>query len=114
MEIIEEGTHNQIVRDGLSEKKKIKDVFLVVVKSINLKEQRTLVASLLSVVGNLCYGTNHFRNLLKSETPTQFFGMLKDILESASKKEDDQAKEHSRVLVKQSLLAFLGNLTVDP
>jgi hypothetical protein len=38
---------NEFVRENLSEKKKIKDLFLVVIKSIDIKENRKLVSSLI-------------------------------------------------------------------
>lgn len=38
---------NEFVRESLSEKKKIKDLFLVVIKSINITENRKLVSSLI-------------------------------------------------------------------
>jgi hypothetical protein len=113
MDIIEEGTMNALVREGLSEKKKIKDLFLVVVRSIDLKEQRPLVASLISTVSNLCYGNGKFRQMLKAEVPTSFFGTLNQVLLSCKEMEQSKEKELPRILVKHSLLAFLGNLTVD-
>jgi len=74
-----------------------------------------LIASLISVVSNLCFGTAKFRNLLKAETPTTFFEKMKKILLSVKDKDpgNDKAKETSRLLVKQSLIAFLSNLTAD-
>lgn len=38
---------NEIVRESLSEKKKIKDLFLAVIKVINIKENRKIVSSLI-------------------------------------------------------------------
>lgn len=82
---------------NLSEKKKIKDLFMVVIRSIDIAENRTLVASLIQFVSNLCYGTNKFRRMLiKSENPEEFILTLKSILsavanpEAAKKKVQDE------------------------
>jgi hypothetical protein len=47
LEILEASSMNEQVRLGLSEKKKIKDLFLVVFKSIEAKENRRLLSSLI-------------------------------------------------------------------
>ena len=47
LEILETSSMNEQVRLGLSEKKKIKDLFLVVFKSIEAKENRRLLSSLI-------------------------------------------------------------------
>ena len=61
------------VRMNLSEKKKVKDLFLVVIKAINIDENREVVSSLIQFASNLCYGTGKFRRLLISqEAPTDF------------------------------------------
>ena len=62
--ILENASMNEAVRMNLSEKKKIKDLFLVVIRSIDIKENRSLVASLIQFASNLCYGTNKFRRML--------------------------------------------------
>ena len=62
--ILENASMNEAVRMNLSEKKKIKDLFLVVIRSIDIKENRPLVASLIQFASNLCYGTNKFRRML--------------------------------------------------
>ena len=51
---------------NLSEKKKVKDLFLVVIKAINIDENREVVSSLIQFASNLCYGTGKFRRLLIS------------------------------------------------
>lgn len=71
---------NEFVREALSEKKKIKDLFLVVIRSIDIKENRKLVSSLLQFASNLCYGTGKFRIMLRSENPIEFLKTLKEIL----------------------------------
>ena len=45
--ILENASMNEAVRMNLSEKKKIKDLFLVVIRSIDIKQNRSLVASLI-------------------------------------------------------------------
>ena len=45
--LLENASMNEAVRANLSEKKKIKDLFLVVIKSIDIKQNRSLVASLM-------------------------------------------------------------------
>lgn len=47
LEILEGGSMNEFVRESLSEKKKIKDLFLVVIKSIDINENRKLISSLI-------------------------------------------------------------------
>ena len=68
---------NEVVRLNLSEKKKIKDLFLVVFKSIEAKENRRLLSSLIQFVSNLCYGTGKFRIMLRGENLSEFFGTLR-------------------------------------
>ena len=57
LEILEEGSMNEFVRENLAEKKKIKDLFLIVIRSININENKKLVSSLISFASNLCYGS---------------------------------------------------------
>lgn len=58
---------NELVRDNLSEKKKIKDLFLVVIKSVDIQQNRKLIGSLIQFVSNLCYGVGKFRVMLRAE-----------------------------------------------
>lgn len=62
--LLENGSLVESVRVNLSEKRKMKDLFLVVIKSIDIKENRKLVASLIQFASNLCYGTGKFRKML--------------------------------------------------
>lgn len=62
--MLESASLNEEVRNNLSEKKKIKDLFLVVIRSIEIDKNRELVASLIQFVSNLCYGTGKFRRML--------------------------------------------------
>jgi len=64
LSLLENGSMVEAVRLNLSEKKKMKDLFLVVIKSIDIKQNRKLVASLIQFVSNLCYGTGKFRKML--------------------------------------------------
>lgn len=90
LEILENGSMNEFVRENLSEKKKIKDLFLVVINSINIEENRKLVSSLIQFVSNLCYGTGKFRVMLRSENPSAFFGILRKILQSVENEESEK------------------------
>lgn len=56
MQILESGSLNEIVRGNLSDKKKIKDLFLVVIKSIEIAKNKELISSLIQFFSNLCYG----------------------------------------------------------
>ena len=47
LEILENGSMAEPVRMNLSEKKKVKDLFLVVIRSINVEENRQTVSSLI-------------------------------------------------------------------
>ena len=139
MQILENGTMNETVRMNLSEKKKVKDLFLVVIRAIDIDKNRPVVASLIQFASNLCYGTGKFRRLLISgEAPTDFIATLSSILTSVSKpvdlaevmakavlaggneeekKEGDSSasisEEGKRVLLKSTVLNFIGNLCVE-
>ena len=54
--LLENGSLNEVVRGTLSEMNKIKDLFLIVIRSVNMTETRDLVSSLIQFVSNLCYG----------------------------------------------------------
>ena len=47
MTILENGSMSEPVRMNLSEKKKVKDLFLVVIRAINIDENRKVVSSLI-------------------------------------------------------------------
>jgi hypothetical protein len=77
----------EATRSDLSEKKKIKDLFLVVIRSIDIETNRPIISQLISFASNLCYGTGKFRRMLatdKETNPEQFFGILKTIVESVT------------------------------
>jgi hypothetical protein len=54
--------------------------------------------------------------MLRSENPSDFLGTLKNILISVEKEEEgtEKAKNVDRILLKQSLIGFIGNLCNDP
>lgn len=45
--ILENGSMSEVVRMNLSEKKKVKDLFLIVIKAININQNRKVVSSLI-------------------------------------------------------------------
>lgn len=47
LEVLEAASMNEFIRLQLSEKKKIKDLFLVVFRSVEAKENRKLLSSLI-------------------------------------------------------------------
>ena len=47
LQILETGSLNEQVRGSLSDKKKIKDLFLVVIKSVEIKKNKKLISSLI-------------------------------------------------------------------
>lgn len=52
---------NEQVRGNLSDKKKIKDLFLVVVRSIDIAMNKMLCSSLIQFISNLCHGQGKLR-----------------------------------------------------
>lgn len=83
--LLENASMAEVVRSNLSEKKKIKDLFLVVINSINISENKKLVSSLIQFVSNLCYGTGKFRKMLASTDNSEFIKTIKQILDSVTK-----------------------------
>ena len=72
---------NESVRSNLSDKKKIKDLFLVVIKSIEVSKNKVLISSLVQFFSNLCYGTGKLRQMLAREDPNEIMGIFKIILD---------------------------------
>lgn len=70
--LLENASLDEVVRSTLSEMSKIKDLFLIVIRSIELKENMKLVSSLIQFVSNLCYGQGKFRKML-AQVPGQEF-----------------------------------------
>jgi len=116
LQILETGSLNELVRDQLSEKKKIKDLFLVVIRSVDIGRNRKLASSLIQFVSNLCYGTGKFRSMLRVAEGTQeFFATLRIIILSTVRTHGDLKEDMAdKVLLKHAVLGFIGNLCVDP
>jgi hypothetical protein len=94
--LLEGASMEEATRSDLSEKKMIKDLFLVVIRSIDIKKNRKIISQLISFASNLCYGTGKFRRMLatdKETNPEQFFGILRTIIESVTEPEpmDEEA-----------------------
>lgn len=81
LEILESGSMNEAVRGNLSEKKKIKDLFLVVVRSVEISKNKKMIASLVQFFSNLCYGTGKLRQMLAKDDQSELMGVLKQILD---------------------------------
>ena len=67
--ILEDSTLNEFVRNQLSEKKKIKDLFIAVFKVLDIEDNISLFGTLISFGSNLCFGKHmpRFRELLKKD-----------------------------------------------
>lgn len=67
LNLLEEASINDLIRSQLSEKKKIKDLFINVIKSLDIQENSPVLVSLISFATNLCYGKENFkfRDMLK-------------------------------------------------
>lgn len=117
--LLENASMSEIVRSTLSEMPKIKDLFLIVIRSIEVKDNMQLVSSLIQFISNLCYGTGKFRKMLAQEPPVEFLETIENILQITSKKTTDDEKktdwdlEGKRVLLKGAVLGFVGNLCVE-
>ena len=59
--VLEAGSLNEQVRHNLSEKKKIKDLFLVVIRSVDIPKNKALISSLIQFIANLCHGTGKLK-----------------------------------------------------
>jgi hypothetical protein len=81
LQILETGSLNEQVRANLSDKKKIKDLFLVVIRSIEICKNKVLISSLIQFISNLCYGQGKLRSMLAKENSTEFMATLKQVLD---------------------------------
>jgi len=119
----------------LSDKKKIKDLFLVVVNSIEIGKNKKLISSLVMFLSNLCYGTGKLRQMLAKDDQTELMAILRKILdqiqldEKYMPGEDDEnqdpnilAKERKKFeseektdksLLKTSIYSLIGNLCIE-
>ena len=123
LQILETGSMNEAVRSNLSEKKKIKDLFLVVIRSIDIKKNKVVVSSLIQFISNLCYGTGRLRTMLAKEDTREFMATLKQILvqvkETDVPGEDDDKDEFEKKevahksLAKSAVYCLCGNLCIE-
>mmetsp|Transcript_10000 Transcript_10000/g.15148 ORF Transcript_10000/g.15148 Transcript_10000/m.15148 type:complete len:388 (-) Transcript_10000:91-1254(-) len=134
LQILETGSMNEAVRLNLSDKKKIKDLFLVVIRSIEIPKNKTLISSLIQFISNLCYGQGRLRQMLAREDKKEFFQTLKAIFDNVKtevvyKEDDDEEDQENkdpkrkqkfeeketadRSLLRQSLYSFVANLCND-
>ena len=114
LELLENASMNEFVRENLSEKKKIKDLFLVVINAIDINQNRKLISCITQFASNLCYGNGKFRAMLRSENSNSFFSILKKVLKSTEKQDkDDKATVADKVLLSHAILSLIGNLCVD-
>jgi hypothetical protein len=90
--LLENASMSEIVRSTLSEMPKIKDLFLIVIRSIEVKDNMQLVSSLIQFISNLCYGTGKFRKMLAQEPPVEFLETIENILQITGKKTTDDEK----------------------
>ena len=58
IDLLEESTLNEFIRNSLSEKKQIKELFLGVIKVLDVHQNSKILVSLISFGTNLCYGGN--------------------------------------------------------
>lgn len=83
--LLENASLDEVVRSTLSEMSKIKDLFLIVIRSIDIDQNMKLVSSLIQFVSNLCYGTGKFRKMLSQEPPNEFLATIETILKASEK-----------------------------
>lgn len=123
LQILENGSMNEAVRSNLSEKKKIKDLFLVVIRSIDIKKNKVVVSSLIQFISNLCYGTGRLRTMLAKEDTGEFMATLKQILVQVKEKDEpaeDEDKDEfekkevaHKSLAKSAVYCLCGNLCIE-
>lgn len=134
LQILEQGSLNEQVRSNLSDKKKIKDLFLVVINTIVISKNKKLVASLIQFISNLCYGQGKLKAMLARENISDLVSTFQKILyeiiietkyedtidqddqENINPKSKDifekkEAEEKS--LLKNTMYAFIGNLCTE-
>lgn len=136
LHMLESGSMNESVRMNLSDKKKIKDLFLVVINSIEIAKNKQLISSLVQFFSNLCFGQGKLRSMLAREDPKELMSLFKKVLdqikieqkftaeddeETENKAPNHQSKEQEFLLVekrdrsvlKSSIYALIGNLCID-
>ncbi len=70
LEILEDGSLNDLVRGELAGRRKVKDMFLKTLESLNAVDHSELLSLLLSFVSNLCYAGPQFKELMKPDSST--------------------------------------------
>ena len=92
--ILEDATLNDYVREQLSEKKKIKDLFVTVIKALELDENISLFGTLIGFGSNLCFGKyqTKFREMLKKD-----FGTLMNEIVTMVNYVIDKLKEDHKI-----------------
>ena len=135
--ILETGSMNESVRNNLSDKKKIKDLFLVVIRSIEIAKNKELISSLVQFFSNLCYGQGKLRSMLAREDTTELMNVFKMILDqieveqkfveedsedtenkdpnqiNKKKSEWEKKEQKEKSVAKSSIYALIGNLCID-
>ena len=126
---------NEAVRGNLSDKKKIKDLFLVVVNSIEIGKNKKLISSLVMFLSNLCYGTGKLRQMLAKDDQTELMAILKKVLDqiqidekyspdedsenqdpnviSKEKAKFESAEKSDKSLLKTAIYSLIGNLCIE-
>jgi hypothetical protein len=61
LNLLEEATLNELIRSALSEKKKIRDLFISVLKVLEVQEHSKVMVTLISFATNLCYGETNIK-----------------------------------------------------
>lgn len=124
LQILETGSLNETVRGNLSDKKKIKDLFLVVIRSIEINKNKVLISSLLQFISNLCYGSGKLKMMLAKENMTEFTATLKEVLdqinielkpdeEDLKDKNDDESNLDEIISDAQKKMEFLKKDQAD-
>lgn len=134
LQILESGSLNEEVRANLSDKKKIKDLFLVVIRSIDIPSNKMVVSSLIQFISNLCYGTGKLKQMLARENLQEFMATIKQILDKihierkfedvcedleqenkdeAAKKRFEDKEITDKSVLKNAIYAFIGNLCTE-
>lgn len=100
LHILETGSLNESVRGNLSDKKKIKDLFLVVINSIEISKNKELISSLVQFFSNLCYGTGKLKSMLAREDSREVMSIFKKVLDQINvdikyeSEDDDEDSEN--------------------
>ena len=90
-----------MIWQSLSEKKKIKDLFINVIKVLNVQDHTWVLVTLISFGTNLCYGKENFkfRELLKPnfEDISVELGYMLDVIQWVSEENYEEEKEAKEI-----------------